>query len=204
MRSPSLSPAQRWDLGLLLALLTVFCLGLTALLHLRAAPLLTAAEPRPASAVSPPAVPLLPTLEFLPEAPPPLPAFFPPPPATLPRPAADIQFYRGQKYRFVKTLSLRVSAYAPDPRCCYPFDGTTTASGLPTTTNGGNLVAADTAVIPLHSLVIVPGYARGAAVPVLDRGAAIKGHRLDVLLPTFEKAKTWGMRTLSVKIYAPI
>jgi len=204
MQSRSLSPAQRWELGMLLALLAVFCLALTALLRLRAAPLLAAAEPRPAAVVSPPAIPLVPTLDFLPESPPPLAAHFPPPAAALPRPAPDIQCYQGRKYRFVKTLSLRVTAYAPDPRCCYPYDGTTTASGLPTTTNGGYLAAADTAVIPLHSLVIVPGYARGAAVPVLDRGGAVKGRRLDVLLPSYEKAKSWGVRSLAVKIYEPI
>ena len=62
----------------------------------------------------------------------------------------------------------------------------------------------DTNVIPMYSLVVVPGYAGGAAVPVLDRGGAIKGNRLDVLLPTYEKAKDWGSRTLEVKVYRPV
>jgi 3D (Asp-Asp-Asp) domain-containing protein len=116
----------------------------------------------------------------------------------------DVRLYRGKQYRFVKTLSLRVTAYAPDPRCTYPYDGTTTASGLPVTTNGGRLVASDPAVIPLHWLVVVPGYAGDRAVPVLDRGGAIKGHRLDVLLLTFEQAKSWGVRTLDVRVYQPV
>ena len=72
------------------------------------------------------------------------------------------------------------------------------------TTNGGRLVAADTSVIPLHALVKVPGYAGGSAVPVLDRGGAIKGNRLDVLLPTYEKAKAWGVRYVEVKIYQQV
>jgi 3D (Asp-Asp-Asp) domain-containing protein len=112
--------------------------------------------------------------------------------------------YRGKSYRYVKTLTLCVTAYAPDPRCCHPYDGTTTASGLPVTTNGGRLVAADTDLIPLHCLVLVPGYAHNGPVPVLDRGGAIKGHRLDVLLPTFEQAQKWGVRNVQVKVYQPV
>lgn len=117
---------------------------------------------------------------------------------------ADLKTYNGKTFRYVKTLTLRVTAYAPDPRCCYPYDGTTTASGLSVTTNGGRLVAADTDLIPLHSLVIVPGYAKDAPVPVLDRGSAIKGHRLDVLLPTFTQAQKWGVHNVQVKIYQPV
>jgi 3D (Asp-Asp-Asp) domain-containing protein len=206
MRPRPLSSSQRWDLGLLLAMLLVFCLVLTALVNLRAVPLLYAAKPTPAAPVALPSPRLLPTLELLPEAPPQLPAFstisLAPPAMPAPR-TADIRYYNGKKYRFVKTLHLRVTAYAPDSRCCFPYDGTTTASGVPVTTNGGNLAAADTSLIPMHSLVIVPGYARNAPVPVLDRGSAIKGHRLDVLLPTYDKAKSWGVRYLAVKIYEP-
>ena len=99
---------------------------------------------------------------------------------------------------------MRVTAYAPDPRCCAPYPGTTTASGLPVETNGGRLVAADTRIVPLHWLVAIPGYHAGRGVPVLDRGSAIKGHRLDVLMPTFEQAKEWGSRTINVKIYKPL
>jgi 3D (Asp-Asp-Asp) domain-containing protein len=71
-------------------------------------------------------------------------------------------------------------------------------------TNRGRLVAADTNLIPMHALVSVPGYSSGAPVPVLDRGGAIKGHRLDVLLPTFDKARDWGSRMLEVKVYMPV
>ena len=65
-------------------------------------------------------------------------------------------------------------------------------------------MAADTRVISMHSLVVVPGYAGEKAVPVLDRGDAIKGSRLDVLLPTFDQAKNWGSRMLEVKIFVPV
>ncbi len=128
-----------------------------------------------------------------------------PKPKLVPKnPKPEIKSFNGQKYRFVKTIKLRVTAYAPDVRCTWPFPGTTTASGMSVKTNGGRLVAADTALIPLHSLVSVPGYAGGSAVPVLDRGGAIKGSRLDILLPTFDQAKNWGSKTLEVKVYQPI
>jgi 3D (Asp-Asp-Asp) domain-containing protein len=116
----------------------------------------------------------------------------------------DVKVVGGKEYRYVKTLKLRVTAYAPDARCCYPYDGTTTASGLSVKTNGGKLVAADTSVIPMYAYVTVPGYAGSAAVPVLDKGGAIKGNRLDVMMPTFEQAKAWGSRMLEVKVYQPV
>ena len=38
-------------------------------------------------------------------------------------------------------------------------------------------------------------------VPVLDRGGAIKGQRLDLLFPTHEAAIQWGVRMLPVTIW---
>ena len=124
--------------------------------------------------------------------------------APKPKPPEDIKYYQGEKYRLARSVKLRVTAYAPDPRCTYPYPGTTTASGKSVKTNGGRLVAADTSVIPMHALVVVPGYAKGAAVPVLDRGGAIKGARLDLLMPTFEQAQDWGSKELAVKVYVPV
>ena len=63
------------------------------------------------------------------------------------------------------------------------------------------LVAADTRILPFHSLVSVPGYHDGKLVPVLDRGARIKGRRLDVLFPTHEQARRWGTRTLDITVW---
>lgn len=116
----------------------------------------------------------------------------------------DVKYYNGKKYRYSRTIRMRVTAYAPDPRCCWPYPGTTTASGKSVKTNGGKLVAADTRILPFGTLVSVPGYNGGRAVPVLDRGGAIKGHRLDVLLPTFDVAKAWGARYENVKVYVPV
>jgi 3D (Asp-Asp-Asp) domain-containing protein len=212
-----------------MAMLVVACVCLTALVNGRGLPRLFAfafpASPEPAplvidgpadrvpAAAANAALPasnasLFPTLPMAPT----VPDMRPQPPAdpapkgkaAAKKPAPDVRYYNGVKYQYVKTVKLLVTAYAPDIRCTWPYPGTTTATGLSVKTNHGRLVAADPKVIPLHSLVIVPGYAGGAAVPVLDTGGAIKGSRLDVLLPTFDQAKEWGTRSLSVKIYAPV
>jgi 3D (Asp-Asp-Asp) domain-containing protein len=228
-RSRRLTSAERWELGLFLSLLIVTCLCLTAIMKLQDVPRLFAAGAAVESASALPG-PVSPTaIETLQvgEAPPAiaLPYNLPQtaekaavaPPAT-PRPVpaksvaksaptketADIKVYNGKKFRYVKTIIMRVTAYAPDPRCTYPYPGTHTASGKSVKTNGGRLVASDPSVIPMHSLVVVPGYAADAAVPVLDTGGAIKGKRLDVLLPTYDVAKNWGSKSLQVKVYAPI
>lgn len=116
----------------------------------------------------------------------------------------EYRWYNGEKYKYVKTIKMRVTGYAPDIRCTWPYPGTTTASGLSVKTNKGRLVAADTRVVPMHSLVAIPGYHSTTPVPVLDRGGAIKGNRLDLLFPTFEQAQKWGVKMLDVKIYAPV
>ncbi len=114
-----------------------------------------------------------------------------------------IRWYHGRKFVYWKTLRMRVTSYAPDRRCCYPFNGTVTASGKSVTTNGGHLVAADTNIVPFNDLITIPGYAGDQPVPVLDRGGAIKGNRLDVLRPTFAAARQWGSRILFVRIFRP-
>jgi 3D (Asp-Asp-Asp) domain-containing protein len=200
-------------------MLIVGCLCFAAILNLPSLPRLfafslkpvqsaTAAAPSPRlSATLPPA----PALERIPSTLETIAPVFPTAPVGIPalRPAlkraiVDVKYFGGKKYRFVKTLRLRVTAYSPDERCCWPYPGTTTASGMSVKTNHGKLVAADTNLIPMHALVSVAGYAGGSAVPVLDRGGAIKGHRLDVLMPTFGVAKEWGSRMIDVKIYMPV
>ncbi len=115
-----------------------------------------------------------------------------------------IFWFHGRRYEYSKTLLLRVTGYAPDRRCCWPYNGTTTASGASVRTNDGHLVAADTRLIPFGSLVKVPGYDHQRPVPVLDRGGAIRGYRLDVLEPTFNSARLWGHKLLHVRIYRPL
>jgi 3D (Asp-Asp-Asp) domain-containing protein len=96
---------------------------------------------------------------------------------------------------------MTVTAYSPDHRSCGKWADGITASNKSVWTNGMKLVAADTRILPFRSLVSVPGYDEGRIVPVLDRGGAIKGARLDVLYPTHEIALRWGVQRLPVTVW---
>jgi 3D (Asp-Asp-Asp) domain-containing protein len=113
-------------------------------------------------------------------------------------------WYHGRYFVPWEHLRLVVTSYAPDRYCCWPYPGTTTASGKSVWTNDGHLVAADTRLIPMGMMVRVPGYDGDRPVPVLDRGGAIKGYRLDVLSPTLWQAQHWGRKLLMVEIYRPV
>lgn len=95
---------------------------------------------------------------------------------------------------------MEVTAYCPCQRCCGPQASGLTASGLPVSHNGGRFVAADTNVLPFGSRVWIPGYHDENPVPVIDRGGAIKGHRLDVYFPSHEQALQWGRQWLLVAV----
>ncbi len=128
-----------------------------------------------------------------------------PRPAVVAPPRKPIGFwYHGQHFVRWEHLRLVVTSYAPDRVCCWPYPGTTTASGKSVRTNDGHLVAADTNLIPMGMMVRVPGYDHNRPVPVLDRGGAIVGYRLDVLKPTLWQAQHWGRRLLMVEIYRPV
>ena len=92
-----------------------------------------------------------------------------------------------------------VTAYCPCPKCCGKHATGLTASGKPTSSNNGRFVAAP-ADLPFGSKVSVPGYNHGRPVPVLDRGGAIKGTRLDVFFPTHDEARQWGRRWVAVTV----
>ena len=95
-----------------------------------------------------------------------------------------------------------ITAYCPCRRCCGPNAHGVTASGKRVTANGGRFIAADRR-IPFGTLSRIPGYANGAAVPVLDRGGAITGSRLDVYFggPNGHKrALAWGRQRLLVEV----
>jgi 3D (Asp-Asp-Asp) domain-containing protein len=231
-RSRRLTNGERWELGLFLTMLVVGFLCLTAILNLNSVPKLFASafkvhpgqqtvfrpndptipysspgiEVTPLQLTTPELAMPMPTVAALsPAVPPSVSTHLPTTPHSIRLPSeTEIKWFHGEKYRLVKTMKLRVTAYSPDERCCWPYPGTTTASGLSVKTNRGRLVAADTNLIPMHALVSVPGYSGGAAVPVLDRGGAIKGHRLDVLMPTFDQAKAWGTKLIDVKVYVPV
>jgi len=92
-----------------------------------------------------------------------------------------------------------VTAYCPCKQCCGKEDGIT-ASGKSVKTNGGRFVAADP-TLPFHTKLTIPGYADDQPVPVLDRGGAIKGNRLDVFFPTHKQARQWGKQWVDVTVW---
>ena len=128
-----------------------------------------------------------------------------PEPATRSTGAASMvsaRHFNGRPITPVRTLRMRVTAYSPDERSCGRHADGITSSGYSVETNGGQLVAADARWFRFGSLISIPGYAEGQVVPVLDRGGAIKGNRLDVLYPLHERARQWGVQYLYVTEWA--
>ena len=98
-----------------------------------------------------------------------------------------------------RVLQMEVTAYCACTECCGPNAQGITASGLHVSHNGGKFVAADNDVLAMYTKVIVPGY-DSQPVPVIDRGGAIKGYKLDVYYPTHEEARLWGRQMLNVYV----
>lgn len=115
--------------------------------------------------------------------------------------AGAVRWFNGRPVRPVRTIWMTVTAYSPDARSCGPSADGITASLHSVWANAHRLVAADSRVLPLGSMVSVPGYDSGRVVPVLDRGGKIKGHRLDVLFPTHAEARRWGVRRVPVTVW---
>ena len=114
---------------------------------------------------------------------------------------SETMMFDGRPLRKVKRMPMVVTAYSPDERSCGIWADGITASGYSVWTNGMKLVAADTRILPFGTIVTIPGYNDGRPVPVLDRGGAIKGNRLDVLYPTHEIALKWGVQRLDVTVW---
>lgn len=113
----------------------------------------------------------------------------------------SIRWFNGRPARPKGTIWMTVTAYSPDSRSCGDSADGITASLHAVETNAHKLVAADTRLLPLGSMISIPGYDADRIVPVLDRGGAIKGGRLDVLFPTHEAARKWGIKKLPVTVW---
>lgn len=111
------------------------------------------------------------------------------------------RWFDGRPVRPARVLLMRVTAYSPDHLSCGEFADGQTATLHSVWTNGMRLVAADPTVLPYGTMLTVPGYADNEIVPVLDCGGAIKGNRLDLLYPTHEIARRWGVQDLRVVIW---
>ncbi|MCA9302546.1 MAG: 3D domain-containing protein [Phycisphaerales bacterium] len=113
----------------------------------------------------------------------------------------SVRWFDGRPARPAKVIYMTVTGYSPDARSCGEFADGKTATMYSVWTNGMNLVAADPRVLPYWSMVSIPGYADGEIVPVLDCGGAIKGNRIDLLYPTHEIARKWGVRQVPVTVW---
>jgi 3D (Asp-Asp-Asp) domain-containing protein len=63
------------------------------------------------------------------------------------------------------------------------------------------VIAVDPEVIPLGSIVYVPGYGYAIA---LDRGGAIKGNRIDVFFHNLQTALEWGVKEVEIIVIGRI
>lgn len=97
-------------------------------------------------------------------------------------------------------VRMLVTAYCPCRKCCGAYSDGMTASGRRIDAASMKFVAADTSRLPFGSSLIVPGYADGKAVEVLDRGSSIRGDRLDVFFASHDEALQWGRKWLDVKV----
>ncbi len=111
------------------------------------------------------------------------------------------RFFNGRPIRPARVIHMKVTGYSPDERSCGIYADGQTATLHSVFTNDMRLVAADTRILPFGSLVSVPGYDADRVVPVLDRGGAIKGKRLDLLFATHERARKWGVQQVPVTVW---
>ncbi|AHZ10399.1 L-alanyl-D-glutamate peptidase [Bacillus phage Hoody T] len=99
-----------------------------------------------------------------------------------------------------KTITVVATAYTADPaENGGTYGGVVkTATGFNLTANpSAKVIAVDPRVIPLGSKVYVEGYGEAMA---LDTGGAIKGNRIDVLMPNNKVSNDWGRKTVNVTI----
>lgn len=115
--------------------------------------------------------------------------------------SAETRYFNGRPVRPAKTIRMTVTAYSPDEHSCAGSADGITSSNHSVWSNAMKMVAADSKVLPLGSIITVPGYDEGRVVPVLDRGGAIKGNRLDVLYATHEQARKWGVQKIDVVVW---
>lgn len=93
-----------------------------------------------------------------------------------------------------KTLTVTATAYTADCTGCSGI----TATGIDLRNDRDKkVIAVDPNVIPLGTRVYVEGYGEAIAG---DTGGAIKGNKIDIHVPTKDKAYQWGVRKVNVTI----
>jgi len=93
-----------------------------------------------------------------------------------------------------KTLTVTATAYTAECKGCSGI----TYTGIDLNKDRqAKVIAVDPKVIPLGTRVHVEGYGEAIAG---DIGGAIKGHKIDIHVPTKDEAYQWGVRTVNVTL----
>ena len=96
-----------------------------------------------------------------------------------------------------KTMSVVATAYTSHPSENGGHSRTATgARYIPYRT-----IAVDPRVIPLNSIIYVDGFKH--PWKATDTGGAIKGRRVDLLLPSRSISNRWGRRSVKIRILPP-
>lgn len=98
-----------------------------------------------------------------------------------------------KRMRVSKILAMQATAYYPGPEDTWPYASGYTSSGLKA---GYGVVAVDPKFIRLKNPLYIEGYGYAVAA---DRGAAIKGNKIDLCFDTYEEAVRFGRK--NVKVY---
>jgi 3D (Asp-Asp-Asp) domain-containing protein len=62
------------------------------------------------------------------------------------------------------------------------------------------MIAADPRVLPLGSIVRLHAGKYSGIYTVMDTGGAIRGHRIDIFLPSYPEAKNFGVRQVKIEV----
>ncbi|MFB1049737.1 LysM peptidoglycan-binding domain-containing protein [Paraliobacillus sp. JSM ZJ581] len=111
-----------------------------------------------------------------------------------PKPSSTPSPTKETKTEQQKTLTVTATAYTAECSGCSGI----TATGIDLKSDPNRkVIAVDPNVIPLGTRVYVEGYGEAVAG---DTGGAIKGNKIDIHVPTKDKAYQWGVRTVEVTI----
>jgi len=116
---------------------------------------------------------------------------------------SDMQEILHQLERIMGASEAELTAYCTCPICTAPYSDGYTATGVRAVAGDGSrenphLVAVDPRVIPLGSQLYIEGLGHAKAV---DVGRAIRGNRIDVLMPSHRAALKFGRKTGRVVWY---
>jgi len=112
---------------------------------------------------------------------------------------ANQKFIEGVRDALTKehkyAIDVEATAYCPGACCCGNYADGFTATGENAYGRG---VAVDPKVIPLGSMLYIPGYGYAIAD---DVGGAIKGEKIDVRFRTHEEARQWGRQRKTITVF---